>query len=487
MMLNVKVHHPSTTTINDKDKIPTSTSPAAMKVDGNAFDTLPEHPPNLDSIQHDVTTENSVESSQVNGNYNTETSFVNVIAENTHYTNLSVADLVELVNRELDSTTSRVEKEQIQTRILDELYRRRQLPSSAENDEMYHSFELTQHFMFIFAPQDEDWRNFTRDIEELDEQLNNVQTQEEKKEVRKRLIDTLDEQRLKGVDFDEHMAQMMDWYEKYENLDMTQPVRRQQTSIDIAVTDEDNAISDYMQAETETVVNRSPGSPDLSITDDDGGDFLAQFQPATPVQRRTKDPIMLKTPVTARTQSFVMLQKPRLPRSEIKGAVSLVTAPPSTRSPKRKRPRTQQKRIKTKTEPSTQSSPQTKGDLVDSMVEAFRQGVEDAMKDNGSGYTDGGGSNDGDGYNDVGGFNDEDGNGDWDGFNDEGHGRDVDTFGSDLAQIQQEYEKMIPDYISALAHNFTSAQCLSPTCYVLQDWDVRNMELKVPKTFFDIS
>ena len=57
-----------------------------MKVDGNAFDTLPEHPPNLDSIQHDVTTENSVESSQVNGNYNTETSFVNVIAENTHYT-----------------------------------------------------------------------------------------------------------------------------------------------------------------------------------------------------------------------------------------------------------------------------------------------------------------------------------------------------------------------------------------------------------------
>jgi hypothetical protein len=139
------------------------------------------------------------------------------------------------------------------------------------------------------------------------------------------------------------------------------------------------------------------------------------------------------------------------------------------------------------------------GDRVDSMVEAFRQGVEDAMKDNGSGYTDGGGSNDGDGYNDVGGFNDGDGYSDvggfndgdgyndGGGFNDEGHGRDVDTLDSDLAQIQQEYEKMIPDYISAWAHNFTSAQCLSPTCYVLQDWDVRNMELNVPKTLFDIS
>jgi hypothetical protein len=107
------------------------------------------------------------------------------------------------------------------------------------------------------------------------------------------------------------------------------------------------------------------------------------------------------------------------------------------------------------------------------------------MEDNGSGYTDGGGSNDGD--NDVGGFNDGDGYNDVGGFNDEGHSRDVDTLDSDLAQIQQEYEKMIPDYISALAHNFTSAQCLSPTCYVLQDWDVRNMELKVPKTLFDIS
>src|SRR5271154_2038526 len=73
--MNVEVHHPSTTKINsDKDNIPTSTSPAAMKVDGNAFDTLPEHPPNLDSIQHDVTTENSVEGSQVNGNYNIQTS-----------------------------------------------------------------------------------------------------------------------------------------------------------------------------------------------------------------------------------------------------------------------------------------------------------------------------------------------------------------------------------------------------------------------------
>src|SRR5271170_5200143 len=49
--MNVEVHHTSTTKINsDKDNIPTSTSPAAMKVDGNAFDTLPEHPPNLDSI-----------------------------------------------------------------------------------------------------------------------------------------------------------------------------------------------------------------------------------------------------------------------------------------------------------------------------------------------------------------------------------------------------------------------------------------------------
>src|SRR5271154_3751384 len=480
--MNVEVHHPSTTKINsDKDNIPTSTSPAAMKVDGNAFDTLPEHPPNLDSIQHDVTTENSVDGSQVNGNYNIQTSFVNVIAENTDYTNLSVADLVELANRKLDSTTSRVEKQQIQTGILDELYRRRQLrrqlPSSAENDdEIHESYVLTQHFMWIFAHQDEDWDNFIHEIEELDEQLNNVQTQEEKEEVRERLIHTLDEQRLrKGVDFD-------------ENMDMTQPVRHQQTSIDIAVTDEDNAISDHMQAETETVVNRSPGLPDLfTDMDDDGGDFLAQFQPATPVQRRTKDPIVLKTPVTAKTQSFVVLQKPRLLRSEIKAAVSLVTAPRSTPSPKRKRPRTQQRRIKTtKMEPS---SAQTQGNLVDSTVQAFRQGMEDAMQDNGSGYTDGGGSNDGDGYNDVGGFNDGDGYGDWEGFNDEGHGpgRDVDTFDSDLSEIQQEYEKMIPDYISALAHNFTSAQCLSPTCYVLQDWDVRNMELKVPKTFFDIS
>ena len=241
-----------------------------------------------------------------------------------------------------------------------------------------------------------------------------------------------------------------------------------------------------MQAEIETVVSRSPGSPDLFNTDDDGGDFLAQFQPATPVQRRTKDPIVLKTPVTAKTQSFIVLQKPRLLRSEIKAAVSLVTAPRSTPSPKRKRPRTQQRRIKTtKMEPS---SAQTQGTLVDSTVQAFRQGMEDAMQENGSGYTDGGGSNDGDGYNDVGGFNDGDGYGDWEGFNDEGHGRsDVDMFDSDLSQIQQEYEKMIPDYVSALAHNFTSAQCLSPTCYVLQDWDVRNMELKVSKTFFDIS
>src|SRR5271168_65446 len=224
-----------------------------MKVDGNAFDTLPEHPPNLDSIQHDVTTENSVDGSQVNGNYNIQTTFFNVIAENTDYTNLSVADLVELANRKLDSTTSRVEKQQIQTGILDELYRRRQLPSSAENDDEIHdSYVLTQHFMWIFAHQDEDWDNFIHEIEELDEQLNNVQTQEEKEEVRERLIHTLDEQRLrKGVDFDEHMAQMMDWYHKYENLDMTQPVRHQQTSIDIAVTDEDNAISDHMQAETE--------------------------------------------------------------------------------------------------------------------------------------------------------------------------------------------------------------------------------------------
>jgi len=87
---------------------------------------------------------------------------------------------------------------------------------------------------------------------------------------------------------------------------------------------------------------------------DDGNDFLKQFEVATPVSRRTVEPVRIKTPVSRRappSPSSFELQKPILRRRVEPISVTNISAPPSTSSPQRKRRRTQQKRIKP-TEPN---------------------------------------------------------------------------------------------------------------------------------------
>lgn len=102
------------------------------------------------------------------------------------------------------------------------------------------------------------------------------------------------------------------------------------------------------------------------------------------------------------------------------------------------------------------------------------------------GFNDGSGFNDGGGFNDEGGFNDSGGFNDEDGFSDEGHDHDeadTDIFYVTMSQIADEQRKIIPEYIEALAFNFMSTHRISPTCYILQDWDIGKQELKVLKSF----
>ena len=108
MMLNFKIYDPSTRKFSKKDKTSTYMF-ASIGIFRNELNTLEES--NFDSSVQQVITENFVESSQVNSNYNTEICLINIIADNTEYINLSLMELLEHVDQELNCTTSRVEKQ----------------------------------------------------------------------------------------------------------------------------------------------------------------------------------------------------------------------------------------------------------------------------------------------------------------------------------------------------------------------------------------
>ena len=125
-------------------------------------------------------------------------------------------------------------------------------------------------------------------------------------------------------------------------------------------------------------------------------------------------------------------------------------------------------------------------EAIKSMAEAFTEGYlaghgVDTVNEGGF---HGGGFNDG---WDDGGFSGF--GGDEDGFfegnsYDHGPGQDelgADTFELTMSQIQEEQKKLLSKYLEALAFNFMSAHRLSPSCYVLQDWDPKNEQLKVLK------
>jgi len=160
------------------------------------------------------------------------------------------------VEREFSSTTSRVEKREIQTRMAEELLRRRDLcrDDPARSDELHDLYVLNQEYMWKFSNQDDDWNAFTYYVEELDKQLCDAQTQQERKEAQSTLLDMLQEQMGK-LDFDEQGIQISNWIEKYSNWDTTERVEQALTDISATRDSEDHTVSNGMQAAIEVVVN----------------------------------------------------------------------------------------------------------------------------------------------------------------------------------------------------------------------------------------
>src|SRR5208282_229726 len=64
----------------------------------------------------------------------------------------------------------------------------------ARSDELHDLYVLNQEYMWKFSNQDDDWNAFTYYVEELDKQLCDAQTQQERKEAQSTLLDMLQEQ-----------------------------------------------------------------------------------------------------------------------------------------------------------------------------------------------------------------------------------------------------------------------------------------------------